>query len=66
MELLDQLADGSLTLVTSAGTLVVATPSTSGKPYSNNMNYSPTFSEDIPENQTISPDKIEDIQSARD
>lgn len=66
MELLDQIASGELTLVNSGGVPIEATPGASGLPYSNTMNYSPTFSEDAMENQYVSPDKIEDIQNVRD
>lgn len=66
MELLDQLADGSLTLVSSAGALIPATPGASGMPYSNNMNYQATFTEDDMENQVVDPSKLEDIRFARD
>jgi phage gp36-like protein len=65
MALLDQIADGELALVNSAGTIVDA-PEGDAAFQTNNLNYNHTFTEDIQERSWVDADKIDAIRNARD
>lgn len=62
-ELLNQIADGSVPLLSETNA-VIAKAAGSGV-WSNNMNYTPTFNEDGDIESTIDQDKLTDIEDSR-
>jgi phage gp36-like protein len=64
-ELLDKLASGEATLVDSAGTLIAARTDVM-EVWTNKQNYQPTFDEHGRYDQVQDPDKIDDLEDARD
>jgi phage gp36-like protein len=64
LDTLDAIANGEMTLVTSAGTIIAAA-STEGGVWSNNMNYVPTMNEDDPGTNYIDSDKLTGILDDR-
>lgn len=64
MKLLDQLAEGKMDLVATAGTVIDRT--NTDEVSSNTSGYAPTFGEDDEINQAVDSDKLDDISNDRD
>jgi phage gp36-like protein len=64
LELLEQIGDGTLPLVTDSGATVVNDES--ALPWSNTKSFVPTFMEDGVENSRIDPNKLDYIDGLRD
>lgn len=62
--LLDDIANGNISLATSSGDIISL--STASIPYSNTMDYVPTFGEDDFEQSMQDQDKLDDIADDRD
>lgn len=60
---LDAIADGTISLVNSAGTLIAKTV---GAVWSNNEGFTPTFDEGPLENTFVDPDKLDAISDAKE
>jgi phage gp36-like protein len=66
MELLDQIANGEMTLLTSSGVAVSQLSTTGAVPWSNTSNYTPTFLDDGDDiGAVIDPDKQDDASGLR-
>jgi len=65
METLKSIADGKMTLVNSAGTVVGARNDLS-ELWSNTMTYVPTHDELDPQLHRIDPDKVDDLETSRE
>ena len=63
MDILDDIAAGEITLVTTAGGVVEGV--TTGEPWSNTLDYTPTFAEDAFESSVVDPDKLDAIANRR-
>ena len=64
MDLLDKIASGEVSLVSSGGAVISGGVIT-GEPWSNTLNYSPTFQEDSFESSVVDPDKLDSIVNGR-
>lgn len=65
LALLDELADGTMTLTSSDGS-VVSERSTTGHAWSDKMGYNPTYYEGLIENMITDSDKVDDAEDVRD